>query len=300
MEYKSRKASPELMILEVLKNRFVLSEKEKQHYRNLKKGHECELLFDKKLSSLQEDYLILNDLLLKVNNTTFQIDTIIIANTIYLFEVKNYAGDYLYESDRIYKRPSLEIVNPLIQLNRSESLLRQLLQSLGFNFVINASVVFINPEFTLYQAPLDKPFIFPTQINNFLRQMNSTPMKLSAQHKALAKKLVSLHQKDSPYTQVPAYHEESLRKGITCKACSSFTSTIEGHKLICQACEYQEAFADAVIRTVKEIQLLLPKTKITTNLIYDWCKVEVPKRRIEKILKKNMEHIKNNRWSYFE
>ena len=44
----------------------------------------------------------------KINNTTFQIDTlIIISETIYFFEVKNYEGDYYYESDRLYKKPKI-------------------------------------------------------------------------------------------------------------------------------------------------------------------------------------------------
>ena len=50
-----------------------------------------------------------------------------------MFEVKNYEGDYYYESDRLYMKPKSEINNPLIQLKRTESLLRQLFQSLRFN-----------------------------------------------------------------------------------------------------------------------------------------------------------------------
>ncbi len=94
----------------------------------------------------------------KQNNTTFQIDSLIITSgTIYFFEIKNYESDYYYESDRFYKNPKTEITNPLHQLSRSELLLRQLIQSIGFNIPVSASVVFINPEFTLYQAPLNKP-----------------------------------------------------------------------------------------------------------------------------------------------
>jgi hypothetical protein len=147
-----------------------LSDKDKQHFFNLKKGYEGEIIFDSLAEKLQCECFILNDLLLKLNNTMFQIDSlIIIQETIYFFEVKNFEGDYYYESDRLYKKSKSEINNPLNQLNRSESLFRQLLQSLGFNIPILASVVFINPEFTLYQTPLNKPFIFPTQVNRYLK-----------------------------------------------------------------------------------------------------------------------------------
>ena len=179
MPYKSRTESAELLILRSLNTRMNLSDKDKQHYFNLKKGYEGEVIFDSLTEKLQCECLILNDLLLKLNNTTFQIDTLIIfSETIYFFEVKNYEGDYYYESDRLYKKPKSEIINPLNQLSRSESLLRQLLHNLGFNIPIDASVVFINPEFTLYQTPLNKPFIFPTQINRYLKNLNTIPSKL--------------------------------------------------------------------------------------------------------------------------
>ena len=114
------------------------------------------------------------------------------------------------------------MTNPLIQLNRSESLLRQLLKNLRFNLPIEASVIFINPEFTLYQAPLNKPFIFPTQIKRYLRKLNDQPSKLKERHKILADQLISLHIENSPFTQLPSYDYDQLQKGITCLKCTFF------------------------------------------------------------------------------
>lgn len=176
MLYKARTKSKELLIMEFLDARMDLSNKDKQYYYSLKKGYEGEVLFDVLTEKLQCECFILNDLLLNINNTTVQIDTLIITSgKIYLFEVKNYEGDYYYESDKLFKITKSEIINPLYQLSRSSYLLHQLLLNLGFNFQIDASVVFINPNFTLYQAPLDKPFIFPTQLNQCLDKLNTTP-----------------------------------------------------------------------------------------------------------------------------
>ncbi|WP_347814365.1 nuclease-related domain-containing protein [Alkalihalobacillus sp. LMS39] len=147
-----------------------LSEKVQQYFYNLDKGLAGEKLFDSMTETIMCDCLILNDLLLKYNNTTFQIDSLIIfQDCIYMFEVKNFEGDFYYESERFYKTPNSEMNNPLNQLMRSESLFRQQLQSLQVTILLHAYVVFINPEFTLYQAPLNKPFIFPTQLNRFIK-----------------------------------------------------------------------------------------------------------------------------------
>ena len=113
------------------------------------------------------------------NNTLFQIDSLLIfLKTIYIYEVKNYQGNFYYDSDRLYTQPKSEINNPLTQLNRTESLLRQLLQSLGFHQSVVASVVFIHPEFTLYQAPLSKPFIYPSLLNQYFKKLNKLPLVL--------------------------------------------------------------------------------------------------------------------------
>lgn len=104
--YKVRKKSAELQLMESLSYRLKLVEKDQQHYLNLKKGYEGEVMFDSLTEKLNCDCLILNDLLFQINNTTFQIDTlIIISDSVYLYEVKNFDGDFYFKSNRFYKKP---------------------------------------------------------------------------------------------------------------------------------------------------------------------------------------------------
>lgn len=301
MLYKARTKSNELQIMQSLNDRMNLSSKDKQHYFNLKKGYMGELMFDVLMEKLQCECIILNDLLLKSNNTLFQIDSLIItSNTIYSFEVKNYEGDYFYDSNRIYKIPKTEIINPLIQLNRTEFLLGQLLQNSGYPLPINSKIIFINPEFTLYQAPQNKSFIFPTQINHYLNQLNKIPSKLNETHKILADKLMSLHIKESPFQQLPAYNYDQLRKGSTCGVCNSFSLSVKGTKCFCMNCGNEEVVASVVIRSLQEFQLLFPKQKITTNIIHDWCQFIPSKKRINRILEKNLKMLGVHKYAYYE
>ncbi|WP_423799277.1 nuclease-related domain-containing protein [Neobacillus sp. SAB-20_R2A] len=309
MAYKPRTESEELLILGLLNARMTLSDDDKKHYLRLKKGYEGEIMFDKLTEQLRCESIILNDLLFTVHNQTFQIDSLIIVpEQIYLYEVKNYEGNYFYElgpesepeSDRLYKLPKTEYTNPLYQLIRSESLLRQLLQSLGVNLPIEAKVIFINPKFTLYQAPLTKPFIFPTQVSSYLEKLDKSPLKLTDYHKRLADKLVSLHIKKSPYTQLPSYRYDQLRKGHTCKICNSFSISVEGKNCICLDCGNEELVTDAVLRCVSEIKLLFPGMKITTNVVYEWCGVVECKKRIRRILNKHFKAIGVSSNTFFE
>nr|WP_106784446.1 nuclease-related domain-containing protein [Lysinibacillus timonensis] len=303
MILKERTESPELQIFKALNNRMSLLEKDKQYYFNLKKGYEGELLFDSYIKKVQSDCLIINDLLLKFNNSTFQIDTLILmADSLFIFEVKNFDGDFYYESnsDKIFTKSKVEIVNPMIQLKRTESLLRQLLHSLGFTITINSSIVFVNPEVTLYQAPIEAPFIFPTQLNRLVKQLNGKYSKITEKHKLIANKLLSLNLKESPHSVIPDFEYEKLEKGITCEFCHSFLDSIEGRKCVCKKCGHVETVASAVIRSVREFKLLFPDRKITTNLIHEWCNIVESKKRVQRILESNFSMVGKYRWAFFE
>lgn len=136
MPFKARTIPVELIILRILNKRTELPAEEKKYYLYKEKGFEGEVQFDLLTEKLQSECYILNDLLLKVNNTTFQLDTtIIFQKTIYLFEVKNYEGDYCYLQGGFGTLAGREIKNPLDQLKRSTTLLRQLLQKHGYNLL---------------------------------------------------------------------------------------------------------------------------------------------------------------------
>ena len=113
--------------------------------------------------------------------------------------MKNFSGNYYLESDNLFNVINhREYKNPIIQLKRSGTLFRQLLQSLKFTSFVDPAIVFINPEFTLYQAPMDQPIILPTQVNHFLKDLSVLPSKMNENHRQLAKKLITLHRLKIP------------------------------------------------------------------------------------------------------
>jgi hypothetical protein len=300
MAYKSRIESDELLILRILNRRMGLTAEEHQYYLNMEKGFEGEVQFDLLTEKLQSECFILNDLLLEVNNSKFQIDTtIIFQETIYPFEVKNYEGDFIFKTDRLERISGKDYKNPLDQLKRTKFLLRQLLNNLGYNIPIDGSVVFINPEFTLYQAPPNEPFILPTQLNKLIKKMDMLPAKLTSRHKKLADKLVSLHQSKSLYTRLPPYKYEQIKKGNTCAICNSFSLFVSGENLVCDQCGHLEGVESAVMRNVEEIKLLFPDKRITTNCVYEWCRLDKSKKKINRILTKKFKRMGQGRFSYY-
>ncbi|MFF2446293.1 nuclease-related domain-containing protein [Neobacillus sp. NPDC058068] len=301
MAYKPRTEREEIIILRSLDARSDLTEEEKWNYLNLKKGYEGEVMFDSLTEKIKSECLILNDLLLELNNSKFQIDTLIIQEKLFLFDVKNHEGDHYYDNGDFKSMKTGKLLkNPLDQLKRCETLFRQLLQKHGYYLPVVSWVVFINPEFTLYQAPKNEPIIYPTQLNTLMKKLNSWSGKLNGKHTKLADLLVSMHIVESPYPRVPHYEYERLRKRIICSLCQSFVISISGGKIVCDNCGCEEDVDSAVLRSVKELKLLFPDRKITTSLVQDWCGGIVSVNVIRRILHQNFKTTGTGRWLHFE
>jgi len=298
---KPRGENIELELLRSLRVHKKLEEEDENNYVSLEKGWAGEKQFDQLLLGLTNECLILNDLLLKVNNTLFQIDSLLITQKkIFIFEVKNYEGDYYIKDGRLHIINGKEIKNPLIQISRSESLFRQLLQDLKFNVPVESHVIFINPEFFLYEAPVNGSYVFHAQLGRFIKKLDAGPAsRVSDGHIDLAHKLASLHITKNPYSRLPDYTYEELEKGIVCKCgCLGYEDT-KGQTLFCKKCGFVEDKELAVLRSVEEFRFLFPEKRITVDVIYNWCKVIRSKKTIQRILSKNFDLISFGRGSYY-
>jgi Nuclease-related domain len=297
---KPRLLSDEIKVLRILKTRGALTDEETRHLYVLEKGYEGEVKFDSLTEKLENENLIVNDLLLESNHSTFQIDSLLVyQKPLYLIDVKNHEGDYCFKSDGFYTITGIQSKDPLAQLKRCELLLRQLLHKYGYSFPIESYLVFINPEFTLYHAPEDPQIILPSQVNRFMNKLNTLPSKLTDRHNILADLLISMHQPKNPFVKLPAYDYDHLGKGLMCCSCHSFELIIGKSKLTCKACGCVERVESAVLRCVEEIGLLFPDKKITTSLVYEWSGGIVSEKMIRRLLQKNYEAVHMKRFTHY-
>ncbi|QQK80268.1 NERD domain-containing protein [Salicibibacter cibi] len=300
MNRKERQEPLELKYFRFLEGRMHLSPEEKRQYTNAQKGFEGEITFDRWIEqNLSTDHLLIKGLLLEHKGELFQIDTLLIFSwQIYLFNVKNHAGDYYINGEKWHFMSGAEIKSPLLQLQRSDFLLRQLLRKLGTTTPIEPSLVFIHPEFILYNAPPQFPIIFSSQLNRFKKKLNSKPSKIERKHEILVERLVSLHLDHSPHTRWPDYDYQTLKKGVICVTCGTFMSEKE-RKWICSSCGNQESNEAAIMRNVEAFTFLFPNAKITTNTIYEWCGVKGSASKVKRVLSKNFRRFSHGKGSYY-
>lgn len=294
--------SKELRTYEALFPRKRFSALEKNHYDNLLKGHTGELKFAGLLQEHpSENRIAMFDLLFESNQTEFQIDSLVMTSqTIYLLEIKYFTGDFFVENDKWFVVNSCkEIRNPLLQLKRTEFLFQQLLQKLKLHLTVKSYIAFNNENFTLYQAPIDLPLVFPTQLNRFIHMLNSNSRDITHHQTKLAERLASMHLTESKNSRLPEYEYAELKKGIICRHCKTLFKTELNNKLKCKKCGIVENVEAAVMRNVREFNFLFPKRKITMSIITEWCAELISKNRIRRILLKNMKLIHNARYSHY-
>ncbi|WP_421385397.1 nuclease-related domain-containing protein [Bacillus salacetis] len=298
---KDRLESDELRIYKSLGSRKDLKVKEKVYFAGLEKGFIGEKLFDEWLAPALDQRILLPDMQFMPSTTFVQIDTLLLSSkVIYLFEVKNYEGDHLLEGDNLLRAADRsDAKNPILQLKRSEPVLQSILNNLGCKIPIQPIAVFVNPRFHLYNAPQDLPIIYPTQLERFIEKLKKTPSFLKRDHIELGKKLISSTVAENPYTQLPEYRYDELRKGIVCPGCGMFYREYVRSTLTCGFCGGRESAHAAVIRSIEEFKLLFPGVRITVSLVMDWCDIIKEKKTIRKILQTEYTLNNKGRGSYY-
>lgn len=300
MTMKERLESNELRVYRSLNSRKDLCAKEKHHYAGLEKGFAGEKLFDEWLQPVLGDRILLPDMQFMPSSTYIQIDTILLTSKpIYLFEVKNFEGDHIFEEGNLIRTDGTDTKNPILQLKRNEPVLRSILKNLGYNTPIHSIAVFVNPRFHLYSAPVDLPIIYPNQLERFIAKLEKTPSFLKRTHTDLAKKLISKTISDNPYAQIPDYQYNELRKGIVCPGCGAFYNAYS-KILNCQYCNHQEDSHSAVLRSLEEFKLLFPNSKLTVSQAVEWCGIIKDRKTVQRFLSKNFKLVNSGRSSYYE
>lgn len=292
----------ELKVYEALAPRKHLASSEKRKMVYLQRGYEGEMYYDRLLEeSLPGEYLLLKDTWLTHHNKAFQIDTgLLIGHTFYLYEVKNQAGEYYYEDDKLWHISGTEVDNPLIQLKRTTSLFRQFLQYHRFSVPLQSAVVFVNDAFTLFQAPKHSSMILPTQVKRYLQQQFQHSTPIHPIFPELYEKIETLKLERSPFETLPAYQYHELAKGIPCKKCGTFISKLEGKRCVCLSCRTEEKLQSAILRCIQDFTLLFPNHQVTRNTIHEWCGGLDVKRRISYVLQQHFTKKKNTRAAYYQ
>lgn len=297
---RNRSKSPTHRIYEQLYYRLGLSPDNKKIYKNQIGGWKGELNLDTHSVKLPPDFLVLNDLRIKESNTDYQIDaTMIFGDTIHVYEVKNFSGDYIYRPDIFRSQTGLKIANPAGQLSKWTALISNLCRKAGYRFEVKGFVIFINPEFFLYGTPVAEPFLFSGQLPSHFKSMEQQLFVNGRKQMRMAEKLLDLHDENYRPPNLPDYEYDNLTKGALCPECFSFEHQDSRQIRCCAKCGHKETIEEAIKRSIEEIFLLFPEKLVTKQLVYDWLNQEYSLQRIRRVLEKYFCMHAHNRGTYY-
>ena len=299
MAFKERTKSKQLRTYEILSQRMPLEKKDYYYSLNHKKGHEGECRYDDLTVKLEPNCIVLNDLQLEVRNSSLQVDALLLfSDKIILAEIKNYEGVHQWGKDKFTKQSGATLENPSMQLQKTKVRLEMLLQEIGYSVNVDAVVVFVNPEFTLWGAPYDKTFILPGQIPEHFRELqNFATQQPNNKMKKLAEELVKRHIPDYPSKSLE-YEYDKLGKGISCPSCGFLAKNYAGRSHVCGSCGEKMSIKKAISSSISDFHFLFPDEKMTTKRLADWCCAE-NKDRVYTVLKQEWQPIGSEPGRYY-
>ncbi|GAA0370931.1 hypothetical protein GCM10008932_22950 [Alkalibacterium iburiense] len=164
---------------------------------------------------------------------------------------------------------------------------------------VMAYVIFIHPEFTLYQMPPNQNILLPSLLNKHLRELNKISAPLHSEHKRLARLINDRHMSDNQLAKKPHYSYEELRKGATCLKCQSWHVKVIERSTHCLSCSFRERNGEVILRKLGEYQVLFPDKELKTDRIYEWCGKNYSKESVRRVLSQNFEEKGTGKGRYY-
>lgn len=283
MLLKKRGIAKELLELQALRGRMLFSPKMERQLSNAVSGQMGENHFDRLADNLLDCTVWLDDLVLVADGRLCQIDALCICGgTVYLFEVKNWAGHYDLRDGEFTDLAGC----PLAQLKRSRKLLEALLRSFRITAKIEARLVFVGTEVSLYGLRREDHILLAHQLPGFFADMRgrANPWMRDADIQ-LGQRILACHVEHNPYRQVTDYRADSIAPGIMCPECRVKMMEYNLLRLVCRTCNFSEHKKDSLKRTIAELDTLFPPEKHRVQQIYLWCDRLLSKRMIHHYLK---------------
>ena len=283
MAYKERTKPRLLCIYEALAKRMKLSPDDHYYLLNMDGGFVGELGLDVHTDTLDSHCLVLNDLQLRHNRSSFQIDTLVICpDKLLLYETKNHKGVHNWGPLTFTKPTGATLENPSIQLKRTQARLEMLLSALKIQMPIEAYVVYINPEFTLMGAQENADYLLPSQIPHYFQEIPVSG-EIGPEQQRLADTLIRMHNPRYFAEELPSIDYGKLRKDLFCLACGSAVRLDSIKSVYCQVCQKRERTTKTIAHNIEEFRLLFPDEKVTTPRMAEWCGMK-NKDRIYRVL----------------
>lgn len=250
---------------------------------------------------LPEDFVLLNDISLKLPYKFTQIDSLLITDSkIIRFEVKNILSQYEYKDGVWYSNGYRMSNNYFTQVKRAGEILEELMRENKYFVPIESQLVFINEDDNVSILGDDHQgeYLMRGQIRPFLKneienrqfgQLN--PMEMAH---FLKKQSIELH------SVLDLKHKdlrEQVQRGVQCCQCGggNLDSRSKRYHIVCNNCGFAEPKQKAVLRTICDIGVLYYDQPLTKRQIMEFIGDFRLNHTIKRVLKRYFKPVENGK-----
>lgn len=195
----------------------------------------------------------------------FEIDCLLLTETdIYLFEIKNYNGDFKYVNSQCYFSDDVISHNPISQTQRCKVNLQNILSAADMQVPVHGNLVFTgeHADIDIHDYIEDLNVLTINQLRKLIYSIaNNEQIKLDTSKRKLNRtkilRIIERAKRKSPYQPQPLrmVEQANLRKGIKCSKCASFNLNTARSFISCK-CGLHEPREMAIVRTICEYGML--------------------------------------------
>lgn len=214
-----------------------------------------------------------------------QIDNIIIAaDRMITFEVKNYNFDLVYGEGQWTYTNGRKFGDPLLQVGRQKVALQEFLDKAGFSVSLFSTVVFINPEQTIFNLP-DRPEIIVR--SNMMKKLRKVIYPNRNDHSNLVGRLEAGRLFESQYQGDVGVLFEDLKAGVFCRDCGERAARHNQQRFRCPSCDSTWTLLEVIKRLIYEIKTLNRTWEITPTIINRFSGGEISESCVRRHRKKS-------------
>lgn len=262
------------------------------HFKRLEAGFEGEEKFYRLLQEFGlKHWVILRNIWFH-DDSDFECDFILVTwHAVYLFEVKNYYGRFVYENGECFSRGVAITYNPVNQARNTIVHLRNVTRVFSRDVEVRGALVFIG-EHNQVEIRDDIDYIDILKSNDvyqFIQEIirreqtfGGRKINIDAFANYYAKQRIV-----NPYMSRPFTADEMLhaRKGIYCAKCDRKVALIRDRYLKC-TCGLHEPREEAIVRTACEYGVLTYGRNFTVSDIHNFIGDGLGRIYLNKLLNK--------------
>ncbi|GBG94523.1 hypothetical protein LFYK43_09820 [Ligilactobacillus salitolerans] len=283
-----RQKNLELQFLETLCRRTQLDTKEENQLYRLQQGFTGECQVDQLIKRLPKHPFVLDDLNIQFGQKVTQIDKLVlVGQTLYLLDVKDYQGKYTYQAGSWYHDGKILTGNILSQIDRARDILARILLDNNLSLTIEPVIIFVNPA---VQLEIDDPASHTIkrlgEFADWFEQRTTAHRDPAVEQRLVV--VLSKYQIPAvaPKADFSQQTHRSLHPGICCPHCHNFALVQKRYSLYCPRCRSFEPKEQAYVRTICEYGVLYFKQDLRRKELFAFFGEEYNRRYIEVCLKK--------------